>query len=350
MLSIDLRSDTVTRPTPAMRQAMAAAEVGDDVFREDPTAIRLQERAAALLGKEAALFVPSGTMGNQIAVKLHTRPGEEVIAEARSHVYNYEMAMVAAFSGCLVRPVPAPTGRLCWAQVEPLLNPPVYYRTRTRLLVLENTHNMWGGTVMDAASIAEIAGQARRRQLAVHLDGARLFNAAVALAADPAVLCRECDSVMISLSKGLCAPVGSLLLGPRDFIEEAWRVRKMLGGGMRQVGVLAAAGLIALEQMRDRLVEDHGHARELAEGLAEMDLFDLDLGRVQTNIVIAGLRRGSSIRFLAELGRRGVKAVPTGPAEVRFVTHHDVGREDIRQAIAVIREVVAAEPLWARNA
>jgi threonine aldolase len=257
--------------------------------------------------------------------------------------------MIAAFSGCLVRPVEAPGGDLTWERIEPALAPPVYYRARTGLLVLENTHNMWGGLVMPLSKFRSIVSGARARNLPVHLDGARIFNAAAALGVDAAELCRGCDSVMFCLSKGLSAPVGSLLLGSREFIEEAWRVRKMLGGGMRQVGVLAAAGLVALETMRERLAEDHLRARELAEGLAEIDLFALDLNRVQTNIVIVGLRRGDSSRFLAELLQRGVKAVPTGPAEVRFVTHKDVDAAQIRQALERIREVAAEESRWART-
>jgi threonine aldolase len=325
-----------------MRRAMAEAEVGDDVFGEDRTVIRLQQRAAELLGKEAALFVPSGTMGNQIAVKLQTLPGDEVVAEARSHVFNYELAMVAVFSGCLVRPVTASGGLLTWALVQSAVNPPVYYRSRTRLLVLENTHNMWGGTVMDEETTSSVARAAHEHGLAVHLDGARLFNAAAALRTDPARLCRDCDTVMVCLSKGLCAPVGSLLAGRQELIEEARKVRKMLGGGMRQVGVLAAAGLVALERMRERLEEDHANARLLAEGLAEMEPFEVDLSRVRTNIVIAGLRGMTSSALVAALEAEGVRSVPTGPREIRFVTHHDVDRRQIVDALAIIRRTVAS--------
>ncbi len=321
---------------------MAEAEVGDDVFGEDRTVLRLQERAAEILGKEAALFVPSGTMGNQIAVKLQTLPGDEVVAEARSHVFNYELAMAAVFSGCLVRPVAAPGGVVTWDLVEPAVNPPVYYRSRTRLLVLENTHNMWGGTVMDEQATSAVARSAHEHGLAVHLDGARLFNAAAALHTDPARLCRDCDTVMVCLSKGLCAPVGSLLAGRHELIEEARRVRKMLGGGMRQVGILAAAGLVALDRMRERLAEDHANARLLAEGLAELGTFEVDLSRVRTNIVIAGLRGMGASAFLAALEQEGVRAVPTGPAEVRFVTHHDVDRRQILAALEAIRRTVAS--------
>ncbi len=249
---IDLRSDTVTRPTKEMREAMAVADVGDDVYGEDPTVNRLQERAAAIFGKEAALFVPSGTMGNQIAVHLHTSPGQEVIVEKQGHIFNYELAAMAAISGTLARPVPAPAGILSWDLIRPALAPKIYYRAPTGLITLENTHNMAGGTVYSAEQISAICHKAHELDLPVHLDGARIFNAAVALGTSVAALSRSCDSVMFCLSKGLAAPVGSMLAGSASFIEGARRVRKMLGGGMRQAGVLAAAGLIALEQMITR--------------------------------------------------------------------------------------------------
>ncbi len=338
---IDLRSDTVTKPTTAMRKAMAQAEVGDDVFREVPTVRLLQERAAEILDKEAALFVPSGTMGNQVAVKLHTRPGEEVVTEARGHIFNYEMAMMAAFSGCLARPVAAPRGLLSWDLIEPVLSPPVYYRARTGLIALENTHNMAGGTVLPVARLDEIVAGARQRGLPVHLDGARIFNAAAALGQPPSRLARGCDSVMFCLSKGLCAPVGSLLVGSREFIEEAWRVRKMMGGGMRQIGVLAAAGLVALEQMPSRLVEDHANARRLAEGLAEIPGFRIDLSTVETNIVIANLEKTTSQALLASLEQEGIRAVPTGSHQIRFVTHREILREHVDAALRIVRRIVA---------
>lgn len=339
---IDLRSDTVTKPTAAMRKAMSEAEVGDDVFREDPTVQLLQERAAELLDKEAALFVPSGTMGNQIAVKLHTGPGQEVVTEARGHIFNYEMAMMAAFSGCLARPVTAPRGLLGWDLIEPVLSPSVYYRARTGLIALENTHNMAGGTVLPTDRLDEIVAGAKQRGLPVHLDGARIFNASTALDEPPSRLARGCDSVMFCLSKGLCAPVGSLLLGSREFIEEAWRVRKMLGGGMRQVGVLAAAGLVALEQMPARLGEDHANARRLAEGLAEIAGFRINLSTVETNIVIADLDGTTSQVLMASLEREGIRAVPTGIHQIRFVTHREILPTDVDTALTSIRRIVAA--------
>ncbi len=337
---IDLRSDTVTKPTSEMLQAMAAAEVGDDVFREDPTVNRLQEKAAELLEKEAALFVPSGTMGNQIAVRLHTRPGQEVITEARGHIYNWEMAMMAAFSGCLARPVLAERGILRWSLIEDNLSPKAYYRAQTGLVTLENTHNMAGGTVMRREDIEEVCTNCHRHNLPVHMDGARIFNAAAVLETSVADLVRECDSVMFCLSKGLSAPIGSLLAGTRDFIEAAWPVRKMMGGGMRQVGFIAAAGLVALETMPERLHEDHSNARLLAEGLAEHAAFSINLATVQTNIVIADLEGLSSTEFLSRLGERGVMTVATGREQVRFVTHKDVSRADIEEALTIIGEIV----------
>ncbi|MGH9339475.1 MAG: threonine aldolase family protein, partial [Acidobacteriota bacterium] len=336
---IDLRSDTVTKPTPEMRRAMAEAEVGDDVYREDPTVQALQERAAQIFEKEAALFVPSGTMGNQIAVKVHTDPGQEVIVEEKGHIVNYEMAAMAAISGCLPRQVQSRNGRMTWAEIEPLLSPDVYYRPRTGLIALENTHNMAGGTVITENATAEIADQAHSRGLPVHLDGARIFNAAVALNTRVADLARPCDSVMFCLSKGLSAPVGSVLLGDCDFIEEGWRVRKLLGGGMRQVGVLAAAGLVALEQMPQRLHEDHENARMLAEALHDLDGFEVDLDRLQTNIFIVNLLNQTSADFLRSLKEHSILAGPTGPRQVRFVTHKDVSRTDILKAIEVIRRI-----------
>ena len=336
---IDLRSDTVTLPTPEMRRAMAEAEVGDDVFREDPTVSRLQERAAEILGFEAALFVPSGTMGNQIAVRLHTRPGQEVITEARAHIYNWEMASMAAFSGCLARPVAAPRGILTWDLIEPALSPPVYYRAPTGLVALENTHNMAGGTVMSADETQAVIRGARRRGLPVHLDGARIFIPATALGESAASLAAGCDSVMFCLSKGLAAPVGSLLLGSRGFIEEAWGVRKMFGGGMRQVGFLAAAGLVALNTMSSRLAEDHDNAQRLARGLADLSGCRVEPDSVRTNIVMLDLEHRSSLPVLEELRAAGVLAVSTGPRQLRFVTHKDVARRDVDLALEAARRV-----------
>src|SRR6201991_1400175 len=283
---IDLRSDTVTRPTPAMREAMASAEVGDDVYSEDPTVNRLEREAAEVFGREASIFVPTGTMGNQIAIRLHTLHGQEVICEARSHVLDWEMAMMASFSGCQARTVAANRGILTWDHIRPAIGAKIYYRAQTGLICLENTHNMAGGTVTPLPVLEEIWSEAGKAGLPVHLDGARVFNAATALGISVAELTRGFDTVMFCLSKGLGAPVGSMLVGSAKAIERARVFRKALGGGMRQAGVLAAAGLIALNEMPKRLAEDHAHARILAKSVANEANVEIDLDAVQTNIVI----------------------------------------------------------------
>jgi len=339
---IDLRSDTVTRPTAEMRAAMAGAEVGDDVYLEDPTVNRLQERAAQVFAKEAALFVPSGSMGNQIAIRLHTSPGQEVITEERGHIYSFEMAAMAAISGVLARPVRTEDGILNWHRIKPHLLPRVYYRAQTGLISLENTHNMAGGTVYSPEQIDDICDHAHEAGLAVHLDGARIFNAAVALGTDVARLCRACDSVMFCLSKGLAAPVGSMLLGSAEFIERARSVRKMLGGGMRQVGILAAAGLIALEKMPARLSEDHENARLLAQLLGEIPVLDVQPRKVVTNIVIVGVSRtGMDTGALAGLLRgEGLLVGTVDPQTIRLLTHLDVSRKEIQGAAQAFKDVL----------
>ncbi len=329
---------------------MAKAEVGDDVYGEDPTVRKLEELAAATLERQAALFVPTGTMGNQIAVHLHTHPGSEVLVEARGHIYNFEMGAMAALSGALPRPIPTAAGLLEPEQVEAAINPRVSYRTPTRLLCLENTHNLWSGLPMDAARTRALARVAHQHGLAVHLDGARIFNAATALATTAAELARDCDSVMFCLSKGLAAPVGSMLVGDADFIAEARRVRKVFGGGMRQVGVLAAAGLVALTDMVGRLAEDHARARRLAEALAEQQAVDLDPERIFTNIVVFRLRPDRlpggtlppSQRFVAGMRERGVLCGAFGSYEVRMVTHYEIDDPAIDAAIRAARECLAA--------
>lgn len=343
MKFIDLRSDTVTKPTTAMRRAMADAEVGDDVYLEDPTVNRLQERAAELFGKEAALFVPSGTMGNQICVKLHTRPGTEVIVEARAHILDYEMGAAAVISGATLRPVRGEDGILNWDLIAPALrlNAP-YYVTPTSMVALENSHNMAGGAVMPLSVSAGICEQAHALGLPVHLDGARIFNAALALNTTVAEIARPFDSVMFCLSKGLGAPVGSMIVGKKDFIKEAVSIRKMLGGGMRQVGVLAAAGLIALEESPKALVEDHANARRLAEGLAELRGVNIDPERVQTNIAIFDIAATgmTTAQMSAELKARGVLANGISAREMRMVTHYDVSRDDIEQTVKITKEIL----------
>jgi threonine aldolase len=342
---IDLRSDTVTKPTPAMRRAMSEAEVGDDVYAEDPTVNRLQERAAEMFEKEAALFMPTGSMGNQIAIKLHTRPGTEVVIEARGHIFNYEMAAMSAISGTLARPVKSADagGILNWEEIAAALHTSdaAYYVAPTGLIALENSHNLAGGSVLPRARTEEICEAAHALDIPVHLDGARIFNAAAALDESVAALARPCDSVMFCLSKGLGAPVGSMLLGQRAFIEEARRWRKLLGGGMRQAGVIAAAGLVALEESPQRLHEDHANARRLAEGIAEVQGAKIDPCSVVTNIVIfdiAGTARAAG-DICARLQTKGVLASGFG-SSIRMVTHYDVSSAAIEKAIAAVRDVL----------
>jgi threonine aldolase len=343
--TIDLRSDTVTKPTPAMRAAMAAAEVGDDVYGEDPTVNRLEARAAEIFGREAALFVPSGTMGNQTAIRLHTQHGQEVICESRSHIMDWEMGMAAAFSGCALRTIPTAKGILMWAEIEPHVTPKHYHRSQTGLIALENSHNLAGGTVTPLALTEEIWAGAQERKVPVHLDGARVFNAAVALGADVQDLTRGFDTVMFCLSKGLGAPVGSMLVGTWEAMDRARIIRKGLGGGMRQAGILAAAGLIALEEGPKRLHEDHANARLLAERLAQSPQLDIDPQSVQTNIVIFGIRRpGSASAFVAKLRERGVLCGTVGRDKVRFVTHRDVSRAACEEAARHAVELSAEFP------
>jgi len=346
---IDLRSDTVTRPTPAMRRAMANAEVGDDVYREDPTVLRLEELAASMLGFPAGLFVPTGTMGNQLAVHLQTSPGSEVIIEARGHIFNFEMGAMAVWSGALPRPIVTEKGLLEPEQVEAAIAPRVSYRTPTRLLALENTHNLWSGLPMDAARTRALVGVAHAHGLPVHLDGARIFNAAAALQTSAAELAGGCDTVMFCLSKGLAAPVGSVLLGGRGLIDEAVRARKLFGGGMRQVGVLAAAGIVALTEMVDRLAEDHARARRLAEGLAELSAVEIDPARVYTNILVFRLRAervpgdaaiAPAQRFVTGMRERGVLLGAFGATDVRMVTHYEIGDADVEGTLKAARDVL----------
>jgi threonine aldolase len=311
-----------------MRAAMAAAEVGDDVYGEDPTVNQLEARAAEIFGREAAIFVPTGTMGNQIAIRLHTQHGQEVICEARSHVLDWEMAMMSAFSGCSPRTIAGERGILTWSQIRSVIAPKIYYRAATGLICLENTHNMAGGTVTPLPLYEEIWLGAKDAGLPTHLDGARVFNAAVALGLSVADLTRGFDTVNFCLSKGLGAPVGSLLIGSRACIDRARIYRKALGGGMRQAGILAAAGLIALEEGPLRLQEDHANARILADAIATCAAADIDLVSVQTNIVFFTLKGGGDAPALvADLKAEGILCSAIGPHAVRLVTHLDVSRE-----------------------
>jgi len=314
---------------------MAAAEVGDDVYGEDATVNRLQEMAAELLAREAALFVPSGTMGNQIAIHLHTHPGSEVVGEAASHVFHFEMGAMAALSGALPRPIATPAGLLTPEQVENAIGPPAGYRTPTKLLVLENSHNLAGGRVQPPQLMRQLIEVARRHHLPVHLDGARIHNAALAAGTSAATLAAGCDTVMFCLSKGLAAPVGSMLVGDADTLAEARRVRKMLGGGMRQAGILAAAGIVALEQMLPRLEEDHRTARLLADHLAESEHIQLDPATVETNIVFFSLSPQAPIsatELASQLGRDGILVHALDASRIRMVTHYEISLTDAQRA------------------
>ena len=334
MKPIDLRSDTVTRPTPGMRKAMAEAEVGDDVFGEDPTVRRLEDRVAELLGFEAALFVPSGTMGNAIAIRVLTERGDEVLVEHRSHVVRYELSAMSVLSGVMPRAVEAPHGHLTPAQVREAVAPPAYYKSDVSLVVLENTHNLAGGTVQGVAETRAVIAAARDAGYRVHVDGARIWNAAVALGEPPSALVAGADTVMTCLSKGLGCPVGSLVASSRERIERARRVRKLLGGGMRQSGILAAAGLWALDEAVDRLGEDHARARRLGEALGRSR--GVRATPPQTNIVVATLEDRPAPEVVAVLAERGILAIAMDARTLRLVTHRDVSESDCTRAVEAI--------------
>lgn len=339
---VDLRSDTVTHPTSAMRAAMAAAEVGDDVYGEDPSVNRLERRAAEIFEREAALFVPTGCMGNLIAIKTWTQPGMEVICEQRAHIYGNELASMSAIAGCMPRPAAAPDGILSWDLIEPLIRASGYSIPRTGLVSIENTNNMQGGTVYTHEQTDAICDRAHAAALPVHLDGARIFNAALAVGCDVADLTRKCDSIMFCLSKGLGAPVGSMLVGTQDFIAKARIARKLLGGGMRQAGVLAAAGLVALEESPKRLHLDHENARRLAEGLAKILGIAIDAAKVRTNIVIFDVQATgkTATEISVALKNRSILANPTAKYVIRMVTHCDVDRAGIDRALAELTAIL----------
>jgi len=341
---IDLRSDTVTKPSPAMRRAMAEAEVGDDVYLEDPTVNRLQARAAEIFGREAALFVPSGSMGNLTCIMAQTSRGQEVICEAAGHIYNYEMASMTALGGVLPRLIAATDGILTWDKIAPAIREKVYYRPQTTLISLENTHNMAGGTVYPTKVAEEICDRAHEAGISVHLDGARVFNAAVYLRQNVAEITRKFDSVQFCLSKGLGAPVGSMIVGSKDLIERCRVIRKMLGGGMRQVGVLAGAGLVALEEGPKLLPADHENAQILAQGLVKIPGCEIDAKKVQTNIVIFDIGKTgmASSQFVERLNQRQIFTGAVDGNRIRVVTHRDVSRADCEEAVRVIGEVVGA--------
>ena len=340
--TIDLRSDTVTQPTPAMREAMARAEVGDDVFGDDPTVQRLEAMAAERMGKEAAVFVASGTMGNLTCLLSHCRRGDEAIVGAESHVLQYEVAGAAHVGGILLRQVPNDAhGMLDLTSVEATIRGQNIHFPRTAVVCLENTHNRCGGGAITIEETKAVADIARRHGVALHLDGARLFNAAVALGVPASALAEDADSVTFCLSKGLAAPVGSLVCGRAEFIAKARKARKVLGGGMRQAGVIAAAGVVALEQMVERLAEDHEHAQLLAQGLAHVPGVRIDPQRVQTNIVIFEVA-GDSLTFIRRVRDAGVLTTPIGGGRVRMVTHYGVTRADIEDTLERVRRIAEA--------
>jgi threonine aldolase len=341
---IDLRSDTVTKPTPAMRRAMMEAEVGDDVYGEDPTVNHLERRAAEIAGKEAALFVPTGTMGNTIAVKLLTEHGQEVICDSRAHLLDYELSMVAWFSGCVVRAIATADGILSWDEVRRQIRPLSPYSAPTGLIAIENTHNMHGGTVYPMGTLREICDGAHERGLRVHLDGARIFNAAAALGMPVREIAAPADTVMFCLSKGLGAPAGSMLAGPAALMAKGRLYRKRLGGGMRQVGVLAAACLIAMEDSPRKLHDDHCNAKFLAEGLARIPGVQMDPQKVATNIVVFDVvETGRTPAELStQLRQRGVLMNAINERQMRAVTHYDITREDCAQALDALVSIIAA--------
>ena len=343
MVAIDFRSDTVAMPSPEMRKAMVEAPLGDDVFGDDPTTNRLMEVAAERMGKEAATFVPSGTMGNLIGIAVNARRGEELIADADSHAFYYETAGAAAVCGVQIRPVATEAGVMSPRQVVEAVRPrDDPHQPITAAVTFENTHNRHGGVAWPLEALRAASDAAHAQGLRVHLDGARIFNAAVALGVPAADLAAGADTVTFCLSKGLACPVGSIFCGSAEDVEEAKRWRKRLGGGMRQVGVLAAAGLIALDQMVDRLPEDHANARTLAEGLSELPGVRCDLSRVQTNLVYFDVETMPAQGFLDECAKRGVLSEPTGPHTVRFVTHYGIDAGDIQTALKVCEEVLTA--------
>ena len=343
MRYIDLRSDTVTRPTPEMRTAMYEAEVGDDVYNEDPTVSRLEELAAEMLGKEAGLFVTSGTMGNIISVMSHVQRGDEILLEAQSHIYWYEVGGLAALAQAI--PVLVEGRRfqiLDPADVEAAIRGPNIHYPTPRLMCLENTHNRGGGTITSPGRMEQLYEVAKAHGMAVHLDGARLFNAAVGLGIDVKQLTKHTDSVQACLSKGLCAPVGSVVVGPKDWIARARKYRKMVGGGMRQAGVIAAAGIVALTRMVSRLAEDHEKARMLANGLAGIKGISIDLESVQTNIVSYDIAKTGmdGATYTKRLAENGVKCGAQTAARIRMVCHNDVSFDDVKQTIKTVDKVV----------
>ncbi|MCU0709724.1 MAG: beta-eliminating lyase-related protein [Pirellula sp.] len=339
---IDLRSDTVTRPTPDMLQAMMRAPVGDDVIDIDPTVVQLQEKTAELLGKEAAIFMPSGTMTNQIALRVHCSPGDEFLCETECHIYNYEQGAFAQLSGLVARTIPGHCGVFGLDQLDGMVRPDNEHMVRTRLICLENTSNRGGGSIFPQSLVESICAWAKHHGLCSHLDGARLFNAAVATGRSVGELAAPFDSVSVCFSKGLGAPVGSCLAGTKEFVAKARRARKLFGGGMRQAGYLAAAALYALEHHVDRLAVDHAHANRLAETVQELEGLHLLGGSVETNIVIFKIepKLGTAADFARRLLEEGVQVMAFGPQSIRMVTHLDLSASDIETACSAMRRLL----------
>ncbi|HKB33611.1 MAG TPA: GntG family PLP-dependent aldolase [Candidatus Dormibacteraeota bacterium] len=343
MPTIDLRSDTVTMPTPEMRHAMATVPLGDDVFGDDPMVNELEHVSASMLGKEAAVFLPSGTMGNVVGVAVNTRPGEEMIADADAHVFLYEAAGAAVIAGVQIRPVATAAGVMTPSQIEAALRPrDDFHQPITAAVSFEDTHNRHGGVVWPLENLRAAADAARGHGLRVHLDGARIFNASVAAGTDVADIAACGDTVTFCLSKGLGCPAGSVFCGSAESVQEARRWRKRLGGAMRQAGVIAATGVIALRTMVDRLADDHSNARTLAEGLAELPGVRCDLSRVQTNLVFFDLETMTGANFEAECAKRGLLGGATGSHRVRFVTHYGITPDDIQSTLKICEEVLSA--------
>jgi threonine aldolase len=343
MKVVDLRSDTMTRPTPTMSRAMAEADVGDDVFGEDPTVNKLEEMAADRIGKEAALFVASGTMGNLVSLLAHCGRGEEIILGSLSHTFFFEQGGSAAVGGIHPRTIAnQPDGTLLLPEIEAAIRADNVHFPQTRLIVLENTHNLCSGYPLDIDYMQAVGNIARRHDLKIHVDGARFFNAAVALGVQPDKLAAEADSVSFCLSKGLAAPVGSVVCGSLDFIARARRARKVVGGGMRQAGVLAAAGIVALTEMVDRLADDHANARKLAEGLAEMPGLSIDLSQIKSNIVFFELTRDdmTAEQLVIGLDDEGARMLPVGVGRIRAVTHYHITSDDIDYVLGVVKKVL----------
>jgi threonine aldolase len=337
---IDLRSDTVTRPTAAMRQAMATAEVGDDVLGDDPTVTALERTTAEILGKQAAVYMPSGTMTNQVAIRAHTEPGDEILLDANAHVYYYEGGGPAALAGVMCRLLPGARGIFTGRDVRDALRPRNVHFPRTKLVCIENTHNRGGGSVWTLEQLADVHAAARDAGLQMHLDGARIWNATVALGVSESQIARWFDTVSVCFSKGLGAPVGSVLAGTKDFIERARRFRKQFGGGMRQAGIIAAGAMYALEHHRERLRVDHENARWFAEQIARIPGIRLEPATVQTNIIVFDVTSMPAEEFGRALQQAGVLVLARGASEIRAVTHLDVTREQIEQAVAAVRKIL----------